>query len=290
MTGVIYIVIIGLWAVVLIPMWMRRHDQISEVRAAARFSSAMRSLGRGDRTSYALQMSVPAGSPMQESPMAFRSRRAAADYDDVELDYDEYTDDSLDAREYARQTAATRRAIVMGVLTFVLLLVLILAIMSIVPKWTPILAAVPLLAFIVAAIVTASARNEARVERPQRLTPRTMRMPMTARVARDSKASAATDDFETWDAWADEDAWEAVHSTLPTYVSAPRASAVPRGIDRAHPGEWTGQAMVDTARAMRAPLSQHDEMVAALAQEDDLTAEIPVVREQGRGDAASATA
>ena len=45
MTGLIYVVIIGLWAAVLIPIWLKRQDQVSEVRSTARFSSAMRSLG-----------------------------------------------------------------------------------------------------------------------------------------------------------------------------------------------------------------------------------------------------
>ena len=50
MTGLIYVVIIALWAAVLIPIWLRRHDQISEVRSTARFSSAMKSLsGPGAR-------------------------------------------------------------------------------------------------------------------------------------------------------------------------------------------------------------------------------------------------
>ncbi len=90
-------------------------------------------------------------------------------------------------------------------------------------------------------------------------------------------AAQAEDDWENWNAWDDEDSWEAVPQTLPTYVSAPRASAVPRGIDRAHPGEWTGEAMVETARAMRSrPRS------APLADPADIdhgamTAEIPVV-------------
>jgi hypothetical protein len=43
-TGLIYLVIIALWAAVLIPMWLKRHDQVSEVRSTTRFSTAMRSL------------------------------------------------------------------------------------------------------------------------------------------------------------------------------------------------------------------------------------------------------
>lgn len=53
MTGVIYVVIIALWAAVLIPIWLRRHDQISEVRSTARFSSAMKTLGGRGQVRFA---------------------------------------------------------------------------------------------------------------------------------------------------------------------------------------------------------------------------------------------
>ena len=44
--GVIYAVIIALWALVLVPMWVRRHDEASESRSVDRFHDAMRILSR----------------------------------------------------------------------------------------------------------------------------------------------------------------------------------------------------------------------------------------------------
>ena len=44
MTGLIYVVIIALWAAVLIPIWLRRHDQVSQTRSTQKFTSAMKSL------------------------------------------------------------------------------------------------------------------------------------------------------------------------------------------------------------------------------------------------------
>lgn len=44
MTGLIYVVIIALWAAVLIPIWLRRHDQVSQTRSTQKFSTAMKSL------------------------------------------------------------------------------------------------------------------------------------------------------------------------------------------------------------------------------------------------------
>lgn len=273
MTGLIYVVIIALWAAVLIPMWLRRHDQISEVRSTARFSSAMKSLGSQGQVQYAtdsysldsrsLEMNLPATRPPDPEARMSRptSERPAQGLDP---DYE---------RELVRQSAATRRAVVLGSLTLILLFSLVLAIVGVLPRWAPIIAALPVVAFVLAASMTSSARSGAQAA------PRGADGAAAPRVVPAGAAADVEDDWETWNAWDDEDSWEAVPTTLPTYVTAPRASAVPRGIDRARPGEWTGEAMVETARAMRRRTA-----TAGLGADDvdhgALTAEIPVVREQ----------
>ena len=279
MTGLIYVVIIALWAAVLIPIWLRRHDQISEVRSTARFSSAMRSLGSQGQVQYAtdsyalesreMDMALtPMRTPDRETRMTRSMTQRPAE--GMDPDYE---------RELARQSAATRRAIVLGALTVILLVALVLAIASILPKWAPIVAALPVVAFVLASSMTASARSDAR---PARKPARRTESAPAAQPSR-AQAAAADDDWETWNAWDDdEDSWDAVPTTLPTYVTAPRASAVPRGIDRSRPGEWTGSAMVETAQAMRTrPRS------APLANPADIdhgaqTAEIPVVSDSRR--------
>jgi hypothetical protein len=45
-SAVIYAAIVVLWAVVLVPMWLRRHDTTTESRSVDRFSTAMRTLSR----------------------------------------------------------------------------------------------------------------------------------------------------------------------------------------------------------------------------------------------------
>jgi hypothetical protein len=272
-TGLIYVVIIALWAAVLIPIWLRRHDQISEVRSTARFSSAMRSLGSQGQVQYATD-SYPLESramdidylrtPPREAPMTRPTTQRPSE--GLDPDYE---------RELARQSAATRRAIVLGALTVLLLATLVLALVAILPKWAPILAAVPVVAFVLATSMTASVRSEARpASRPARTTRSAPAMKPARAMA---PVAEVEDDWETWNAWDDEDSWEAVPTTLPTYVTAPRASTVPRGIDKSRPGEWTGSAMVETAQAMRSrPRS------APLADAGDIdhgaqTAEIPVV-------------
>jgi hypothetical protein len=277
-TGLIYVVIIALWAAVLIPIWLRRHDQISEVRSTARFSSAMRSLGSQGQVQYAtdgyaldvrdLEM---APSPRRTAQPEARMTRPTTERPPLGLDPDY-------ERELVRQAAATRRAVVLGALTVILLVTLVLAIVAIVPRWAPILAALPVVAFVLAASMTASSRSTARVDHRtgRRSAEAVVREPDEVPVAQ------ADDDWETWNAWDDEDSWEAVPTTLPTYVTAPRASAVPRGIDRSRPGEWTGSAMVETAREMRsrprsAPLADPTEIDHAA-----MTAEIPIVPSERR--------
>ena len=157
MTGLIYLVIIALWAAVLIPMWLRRHDQISEVRSTARFSSAMRSLGSHEQPTFAMEMpgipaysmSSPANDPFEEAPLA-RSTSSSR------------TSQADQRREEAHRQAATRRAIVLGILTGVVLVTLIAAFLGFAPKWAPILAALPAIAFVVATALTASERTSAR--------------------------------------------------------------------------------------------------------------------------------
>ncbi|HET6910473.1 MAG TPA: hypothetical protein VFH54_14135 [Mycobacteriales bacterium] len=46
MSAVILAVIVVMWAVVLVPMWLRRHDAAQESRSVDRFSTAMRVLSR----------------------------------------------------------------------------------------------------------------------------------------------------------------------------------------------------------------------------------------------------
>ena len=180
-------------------------------------------------------------------------------------------------RELVRQAAATRRAVVLGSLTGLLFITLVLAMIGVVPRWAPVLAALPVVGFVIAAAMTASSRSSAKPAR--RSSSRPARAAVDEAPARAAAAAQADDDWENWNAWDDDDSWEPVPQTLPTYVSAPRASAVPRGIDRAHEGEWTGEAMVETAQAMRSRPRSAPLPNAADIDHAATTAEIPVVRE-----------
>ena len=263
MTGLIYVVIIALWAAVLIPIWLRRHDQISEVRSTARFSSAMKSLGKNEKSGRSARRGSSSGRPT--SP--------------------------------AQEAVAKRRAVVMGVLSAALAVVLALAVVGLVPRWAPIVLAVVVLTYVIAASMTSSRRAagadrrsmaddesleygideyddefESEFEEDYREVayadrvadvayPRSRGTRPTSKRVRDAQMAAAMDDFLSWDPWEgeqSEERWSAVPTTLPTYVNAPRATRVRRPIERDR--DWSGQAMVEVARTMRRPRITVDDL------------------------------
>lgn len=259
MTGLIYIVIIGLWAAVLIPMWLRRHDQISEVRSTARFSSAMRTLGRDSRG---------------------RAIKAP-----------------MDRKTQARADASRRRLTVLAVLVITLLVTSGMYLMVMVPVAVPVLAGIALVGFLAAMFLSARARRSTARTRnsyrddvessEQQVAQRSRQRQEHARSRREGMTvHEELEEFANWDPWAEEDdadSWQAVPTTLPTYVSKPRATSVPRGIERAHGGEWNGQKMVSAAREMRRPRITVEDLederygVMPPAADLDSTHEIPAV-------------
>ena len=267
MTGLIYVVIIALWAAVLIPIWLRRHDQISEVRSTARFSSAMKSLGKNEKSGRSARRGSSSGRPT--SP--------------------------------AQEAAAKRRAVVMGILSAALAVVLTLAVVGLIPRWAPIVLAVVVLTYVIAASMTSSRRSAGADRRSMAddesleygideyadeygdefesdfqddyrevayadrvadvAYPRSRGARPTSKRVRDAKMAAAMDDFLSWDPWEgeqSEEGWSAVPTTLPTYVNAPRATRVRRPIERDR--DWSGQAMVEVARTMRRPRITVDDL------------------------------
>lgn len=243
MTGLIYVVIIALWAAVLIPMWLRRHDQISEVRSTLRFSSSMRALGTNARQ---VRMAPPPAVP----------------------------------------DPSRRRVTVLAILSSLFLVTLGLAMLGSLPVAVVVGAALPLIGFLIAMGMTSSARRRAvpRARRSEERERPVQRLVASAR-PRGMTVEEELEEFSQWDPWSESEgqAWGPVPTTLPTYVSAPRASQVPREIDRAAGGEWTGEAMVSAAQRMRRPRvtadDLSDERYGVMPPRDtDVTAEIPVIQ------------
>lgn len=202
-------------------------------------------------------------------------------------------------RQKAHAQAAKRRTIVLAVLSGILLLTLIGAVLAIVPIWVAVVAAVLLGAFLVASALTASSRSQAgqqsRQQSPRksvyadsnryedhedsRKDARTSVHPTGAStLSRAERQRAELDEFAEWDPWQDEnDSWDAVPSTLPTYVDSPRATAIRREIEK--DGDWSGASMVEAARKMQRPAMRSEDLVRdPIVGSHDATAEIPIIR------------
>jgi hypothetical protein len=256
-TGLIYVVIIGLWAAVLIPIWLKRQDQVSEVRSTARFSSAMRSLGdRADRGDS-------------------KSGRQVS-----------HNREFTSPRDRAKVQAAKRRSMVLAALTSITAIALIGTILGFIPAFVAITVGVLLSAFLVITMLTASKR----VQTPARSSKRAYRefheVDEFRERRRDQRSLtraelqvAELDDFANWDPWEEEaSGWDAVPQTLPSYVTSSRATAIPRNIERN--GDWSSESMLNLVnKAQQVRDANEAELVRVqVANVSDATTEIPIIR------------
>jgi hypothetical protein len=246
--GVIYAVIVVLWAAVLVPMWLRRHDEVTESRSVDRFQGAMRTLSRREPGGDRREVLVPRRSATRAVPDGAAGQLSAA----------------------AHATVRRRRSVL--ALAALTVLLVVLGALKVIPLWTALLPFVLLLAFL--GEVSVSARRA----RARDLAARRARAAAQRRARQAAAAKAvASDDFvarpaqvrveterpfdqyvvETWvparpavppavvqadpafyDAVA-ENAWSPVEVPLPTYVLAPKAPRSVRVIDLTKPGSWT---------------------------------------------------
>ena len=146
MTSLIYIAIIVLWIAVLIPMWLRRLDRLSEEKSTARFSSAMELLGSKVTAETAVTSGVAARDPKPPVTPRLASERAKR---------------AAEARAIANaRRASIRRTVVLAILMTTLIVTLILAVVRTVAQWVPVATAGMVIAFVVASALTASSRAE----------------------------------------------------------------------------------------------------------------------------------
>ncbi|MYS04919.1 hypothetical protein GTW71_00285, partial [Streptomyces sp. SID6041] len=95
-SGLIYAVIVGAWAAYLVPMWLRRQDELNEARPTERFSTAIRLLsGRaGMERRYARELKE-------------RDRTAEGPTPDVDPDVETEHLSSVDVRAFSAPAART---------------------------------------------------------------------------------------------------------------------------------------------------------------------------------------
>lgn len=248
--------VVGLWALFLLPMWLRNHEQVDEGKQVDRFRRAMTQLSQP-------QVEVVSNTAHKQV-LVKRAVRAGT-------------------TAVAPLSAAERRRRVLAVLAG---LQLVGAMASILGAGS---AAIVLPALLIIGFLTL-ARSQVRLERA-RLAPADapVAAPAVTTFARALAAARSArrpversiDVVEQAPAAPSVEApasWQPVRTPAPSYVSAPAATAVPRAIDSA--GGWTGSAMVEAARAM----AEQPEPVAVptfaatVAVDPDITAEIPAIR------------
>ena len=250
-SGLLYAAIIGMWAVVLVPMWLRRHDEAQESKSADRFARAMGSLRRGD--SGSVGASGHRAVLMPRRPSSVRDTQVVVTGPRGTLT--------------PAAAAAERRRRVLAVMGVLLSLWVVLALLHTVPRWTVVMPVVLVIGFLTVArrqvalaadlkrrqarratlseaaraadarygVAESRARRGGRVVAPSPAAePQPVERGVVAEVPAKGLASG--------------ESWHAVPTTLPTYVTAPRATKIPRVIDLTTPGSWSGAAMVEQAR------------------------------------------
>jgi len=125
-TGLIYVAIVAAWAAYLVPLWLRRHDEISRQKSLERYSSAMRVLSReSDSGRYVARRRDEPPRALAPTP-----KRSAAQL-------------------RARRAAAMRRRRVLSLLMLTWASVGALAVFDLVPRWTAAVPAVLIVTFLV---------------------------------------------------------------------------------------------------------------------------------------------
>ncbi|MFI9270695.1 hypothetical protein ACIGXM_08300 [Kitasatospora sp. NPDC052896] len=311
-SGLIYAVIVGAWAAYLVPMWLRRQDELNESRPTERFSTAIRLLaGRSAmerRASRALGDNDPSlGDQSAAEPSTGTSPADGAVGDGTAADGPVATPDDPSTvaapavptgaaavpsgpQRRARLLARRRRMVTVLFLAFALGAITA-AVAGVAFLWVPALPAILLTLYIGHLRRLERQRYEVKLDRAraaqaaQRLRERERaRMAAQATVAHEpppgllrrpepptepmSRPEAAATappvspappapgpassqqalveatDHEEWvdglreRAPAGPDSWEPVPVPLPTYVTAPVAPRVTRGLDLGAPGTW----------------------------------------------------
>jgi hypothetical protein len=247
-SGLLYAAIIGMWALVLVPMWLRRHDEAQESKSADRFARAMGTLRRGDAGSIG-------GGATREVLMPGRPRSVRETQVVVTNAGSEIS---------AAAAAAGRRRRVLVLLGVLLAGWVVLVLLHVVPRLTLVVPVLLVGGFLVVARRQVALAADLRRRQARRVTLAEAARAAEARygagesqarrggrVVAPSSASATmvvTHVDVPIERVVVADSWHAVPTTLPTYVTAPRATTMPRVIDLTTPGSWSGAAMVEQAR------------------------------------------
>ncbi|MFI9362615.1 hypothetical protein ACIG5E_16410 [Kitasatospora sp. NPDC053057] len=300
-SGLIYAVIVGAWAAYLVPMWLRRQDELNEARPTERFSTAIRLLaGRSalERRAARALGDEPRDDeqsndgPPERDEAAFGDPVAPEPEPPVEHPAERPAPARAAGGERRARLLARRRRMVTALFLAFALGAVVAAVAGLAFLWVPAVPALLLTLYIGHLRKLERQRYEVKLDRvraaqaAERLRQRerqraeaptddrpTVEAPVPVepapaapaehrsgrrphlRLATDageatapaSSASAVAEATEH-EEWVDgmrergaagPDSWEPVPVPLPTYVTAPVAPRVSRGLDLSAPGTWT---------------------------------------------------
>jgi uncharacterized membrane protein len=229
MSAVIFAAIVVMWAVVLVPMWLRRHDAATESRSVDRFSTAMRTLSRrttsgpgrryvvmprrseGGVSVHVSGAAVPPAPPAKPAKAAVKSARPARQ------------------SSSRRSLVARRRRLFLGLIGLSVFTMLLAAVGVI--SWVlQIVFDVILIAFCIhlrgqvkRAATTSRQRRRAAGAPTRRPAGRAVTQPGAPVRSRPAAAGAAAFDEPLEATGTDDDTWEPVRIPPPTYTLKPPA-------------------------------------------------------------------
>jgi hypothetical protein len=279
-SGLIYAVIIGMWAAYFIPRWLRRHEELSESRSVERFDQAMRILSRREPMPDQRRIVMPPRPREAPAVPAQRSR----------------------PRPAARASVAVRRRRVLAGLLLTTMVTSVATPLSPAPWWAPLVALGLVLADLVHLRRQARARHHVertrtsvrsrtrsrimRFDRIERLMTvrRELAEERAAEERRWKEAEEAEERLRAEEAErrrVEEEGWSPVPVPLPTYVSKPPAPRRAPPIDLTDPGSWSAaqaapsaaETSAEESRPSAAPPGAMSMLLdAAEAAEDELDA------------------
>ncbi|MFE7632693.1 hypothetical protein ACFVXH_34640 [Kitasatospora sp. NPDC058184] len=297
-SGLIYAVIVGAWAAYLVPMWLRRQDELNEARPTERFSTAIRLLaGRSglERRAARALGDEPRDEQSDDGPPE-RDEAASGDparepEPPVQRPAERPGPEPRVGTERRARLLARRRRMVTALFLSFALGAVVAAVAGLAFLWVPAVPAVLLTLYIGHLRRLERQRYEVKLDRvraaqaAERLRKREQQRaearppagapaeapaaepapaaPAGERPARRSHLRLAADPEQATvsvpsasavaeatehEEWVDgmrergaagPDSWEPVPVPLPTYVTAPVAPRVSRGLDLSAPGTWT---------------------------------------------------
>lgn len=241
MTGLIYVILIAVWVVVLVPRFLRHHDESKRMRESERLEAAL--------------------APTAVDPdNAEVSGERAGSWSEYLLSLTNISNTGWVGQMRSPRSAAAkrRRSITLG-LGGASLLSVTAAALGVLPGFIAVVPALLLIGYL-AAMFAHMRRSE-----NEAATSSATQTSVGRRTVPYRSSNQASDGVRiVGEGQQGEAGWSPRETTLPTYVNKPKASKVPRRIDLTREG-WTGAGMVEAAQQQQGSPELEDQIARELS-------------------------